>query len=733
MAGMIKHEDVERVRQAADLADIVGQTVQLKPSGTGEYMGLCPFHDEKTPSLAVRPGLGVWHCFGCGLGGDVFAFVERRDGVGFADAVEILADHYGITLHYENSRGGQRREGSQRSRLLQVNEETQKFFAHNLLTKEGLAARQEMGRRNFTKAQAEYFGVGYAPRGWNNLTDYLAAKGFTRKEMIDAGVARPGSNGIYDYFRGRVTWPIRDASGRTLGFGARKLYDDDTIQAKYINTPDTQLYHKERVLYGLDLARKTIIATRSIVIVEGYTDVMAMHCAGITNAVATCGTAFGFEHAKIVRRLIQDQRIDSVSGGSKVIFTFDGDAAGQKAALHAFRFDDAFLTQTFVAVAHDNLDPCDLRLTEGDVAVQHLIHQEAKPLYDFVIDTRLASYDLRYTTGQVAALQAVAPDVARIRNRAMMEAYARKIAGRLPAMTLQDVRKEVENARRSLRIPDANPYRPSSERGGWRTESPIESAADTRIAAAGNAQTIYDVMDRTYLRQLIQREVNSTRQPWLDRRYRVPDTVFESEQQLLAVVLQMPMAIDQKVWDTDLSASSFAAPVFVRVFQAINRARIGEDGTLRPLPRAGESIPQWYHRVKVEAGEQLGSVIDALCVLPIPVYLDSKNVGDRTSLGAPGGQSRGGQVRPGQDPDSAPSQMQVFPEATQEERSYAMGILMAIVDASLGEQVSSLGWQLRRETDENRKLEILKELEKLNQRRHAIAQDQFQRAYSNMG
>ena len=229
MVGMIKKEDVEKVRAAADLYDIVSATVTLKPSGTGTFVGLCPFHDEKTGSFNVRPSLGVWHCFGCGLGGDVFKYVEQSENIDFREAVELLADKYHIELHYENSGNGPAREntGSKRTRLLEACEEAQRFFVSRILTKEALPARKLLGGRNFSQADCERFGCGYAPQGWDNLVRHLASKGFTQKEILDAGLARQGQRGIYDYFRGRVTWPIRDSTGRTLGFGARKLYEDD--------------------------------------------------------------------------------------------------------------------------------------------------------------------------------------------------------------------------------------------------------------------------------------------------------------------------------------------------------------------------------------------------------------------------------------------------------------------------------------------------------------------------
>ena len=467
MAGMIKKEDVEKVRAAADLYDIVSASVTLKPSGTGTYVGLCPFHDEKTPSFSVRPSLGVWHCFGCGLGGDVFGYVEQQENIDFREAVEVLADRYHIELHYESGSGRNEHTGSKRARLLEANEEAQRFFVSQIMSKEALAARKLLGGRNFSQADCERFGCGYAPQGWDNLVRHLASKGFTQQEMLDAGLARRGQRGVYDYFRGRVTWPIRDSTGRTLGFGARKLYEDDAIAAKYINTPDTQLYRKTQVLYGIDLAKAAIVKKRQVVIVEGYTDVMACHLAGVDTAIATCGTAFGAEHAKIVRRLIADDslgaiqligplKVEGQALSSRIVFTFDGDAAGQKAALHAFGLDSAFLSQTFVAVADDNLDPCDLRIERGNEAVRSLI-ERAKPLYDFVIDAAIGRFDTTFTTGQMGAVKAVAPLIAQIRDRSLHDLYTRKAARRV-GVDLDVLQREVANERRRLNVRDEDAY-----------------------------------------------------------------------------------------------------------------------------------------------------------------------------------------------------------------------------------------------------------------------------------
>lgn len=595
MPGLIKHEDIEKVRATADLYDVISADVTLKPAGTGTFMGLCPFHDEKTASFSVRPSLGTWHCFGCGLGGDIFGYVEQAEDVGFADAVEILADRYHIELHYENAAGGVERKGSTRSRLLEANDEAQRFFMAQMMTAEALPARQLLAGRNFTQADSERFGCGYAPQGWDNLVRHLSDKGFTQQEMVDAGLARRGNRGIYDYFRGRLTWPIRDATGRTLGFGARKLYDDDSIQAKYINTPDTTLYHKNQVLYGLDLAKPEISKTHAIVIVEGYTDVMACHIAGITNAVATCGTAFGAEHVKIVRRFISDNVLSGMQlrgtlkgGTARVTFTFDGDSAGQKAAMHAFGLDNAFLMQAFVAVADNNMDPCDLRIAQGDEAIRALI-RHATPIYDFTIRTVLAKFDTNYAPGQVGAVQAVAPIIAQIRDESLRFVYAQRVA-RSVGVDINMLFREVNKAHEQLRIRDMNPYVQRQPNVG------------SNAGQLSSAQRAYVAMLARYDALSSQQYVKLP----------VDDTVLMCEQELLAMIIQVPLAINPQIF-AHISEQSFSVPVFKSIYTAI----IAAGG----LPSRGTELSQglWIHQITKAGGAVLENPISHLAAMPLPL------------------------------------------------------------------------------------------------------------------
>lgn len=441
----ILQADVDEVKARTNIADIIGERVALRSAGVGSLKGLCPFHDEKSPSFHVRQQVGYYHCFGCGESGDVYSFLREMDHVSFTEAVERLAGRIGYTLHYED--GGAAPETSGRSRLYAANTAAAEFFRAQLLTPDAEAGRRFLGERGFDAGAAAHFGVGFAPRGWDGMLKALTAQGFTREELSNAGLVSTGQRGVYDRFRGRLVWPIRDVSGQTIGFGARKLFDDDQ-GPKYLNTPETPIYKKAQVLYGLDLAKRDIARgdPRRVVVVEGYTDVMACHLAGLTTAIATCGTAFGTEHIKVLRRVMGD---DNASG--EVVFTFDGDEAGQKAALRAFTEDDRFNAQTFVAVAPDGMDPCDLRLQRGDAAVRGLMDAK-QPMFEFAIDRKLGGFDLSTVEGRVGALRAAAPIVAEIRDQLLRPGYERVLARRL-GMDPTEVRSEVERAARGASSP----------------------------------------------------------------------------------------------------------------------------------------------------------------------------------------------------------------------------------------------------------------------------------------
>jgi DNA primase len=424
MAGRIKDEDVNYVRDHSPIDEVVGDYVQLKNAGGGQKKGLCPFHDEKTPSFHVTPSKGFYHCFGCQVGGDVIAFIMKLEHLTFMETVERLADRIGYTLRYESS-GSSSGPVINRSRLVAANNAAAIFYQEQIQLPAAQHGRDFLTKRGFDREAAKSFNVGYAPDEWDGLYKHLKGQGFSDEELTLAGLIKEGGKGQIDRYRNRLIWPVKDISGDVVGFGARKLASDEVDQGpKYLNSPETPIYKKNQILYGLDIAKKEIAKSRQVVIVEGYTDVMAAHLAGVTTAVATCGTAFGDEHIRIIRRLLMDA--DAFKG--EVIFTFDGDAAGQKAALRAFEDDQKFVAQTFVAVEPNGMDPCELRQAHGDDAVRNLIARRV-PLFEFAIKSVIASYDVKTAEGRVAALNQVAPLIGKIRDASLRPEYVRLLAG----------------------------------------------------------------------------------------------------------------------------------------------------------------------------------------------------------------------------------------------------------------------------------------------------------------
>lgn len=470
MAARIREEDITLVRERSPIADVVGDYVALRNAGGGSLKGLCPFHDEKTPSFNVTPARGFFHCFGCGAGGDVIRFVEQIEHLSFVEAVERLAARAGIQLRYKEGGSAPIRQSGQRARLVEVNARAQRFYAEQLDTAEAKVAREFLASRGFEDAAIRTHGCGFAPGGWDALTKHLLANGFSQKELVAAGVARESSRGgVIDRFHRRLLWPIKDITGDVIGFGARRLFDDDRIEAKYLNTPETSIYKKSQVLYGVDLAKREIAQRHQVVIVEGYTDVMACHESGVPTAVATCGTSFGAEHIRVLRRLLMDQ--NEFQG--EVIFTFDGDEAGQKAALRAFEQDQSFVGQTFVAVEPGGMDPCELRQAKGSAAVRDLVARR-RPLFEFALSAELGRFDLDTVEGRARALERTGPLILKIRDRATRPGYARWLAHRL-GVSEQDVLTRLSElsrgvpahngaTRRAARTEEGDPVRLAVER-----------------------------------------------------------------------------------------------------------------------------------------------------------------------------------------------------------------------------------------------------------------------------
>ncbi len=431
MVGRINEEDIALVRERARIEDVVGGYLQLRNAGGGSLKGLCPFHDEKTPSFQVTPARGFFYCFGCGEGGDVITFIQKIDNLTFTEAVQLLADKVGVQLRFTDD-GRPAVQPGLRQRIFAANQAAAEFYQRQITTPEAVVFRRFVAGRGFDRATAEYFGMGYAPKDGKALRNHLRAAGFSDEELVKAGLVREAG---WDFFQGRVLWPIKDSAQSVLGFGARRVHDDDRMPAKYLNTPETPVYKKSHVLYGLDLARQPIGRKSQAVVVEGYTDVMACHLSGIDTAVASCGTAFGPDHARVLQRLMGNN--DAFNG--EVVFTFDGDAAGQAAALKVFNLDQAFVAQTYVAVEPNGLDPCDLRLQAGEPAVRELVGRRI-PLYRFVMRNVVGQYDLDRVDGRLQAVRAAAPLLSSIRDASLVRGYLHDLA-QLVGMDIEDVRQ----------------------------------------------------------------------------------------------------------------------------------------------------------------------------------------------------------------------------------------------------------------------------------------------------
>ena len=577
MAGLIRRSDIDEVRSRTNLADIVGDYVTLKSAGVGSMKGLCPFHDERSPSFHVRPQVGFYHCFGCGEGGDVYTFLQKMDHVTFSEAVERLAGRLGYELHYED--GAPAAEQGNRSRLLAANAAAEAYFREQLATAAAEPARQFLGERGFDSHAAERFSVGFAPNSYDALGDHLRGLGFTADELLASGLQGQGDRKPYDRFRGRLVWPIKDVTGQTLGFGARKLLESDN-GPKYLNTPETPVYSKSKVLYGLDLAKRDIARGKQVVVVEGYTDVMACHLAGVTTAVATCGTAFGADHITIIRRVMGDvDNRDSHQLG-EVVFTFDPDEAGQKAASRAFADEQRFAAQTYVAVAPDGLDPCDLRLKRGDDAVRMLI-QGRKPMYEFMVRRQLDQLDLETVEGRVAALRATAPIVAGIRDESLSIGYTRTLAGWI-GMDPSEVSQAVRAARRA-------PSRGPSAASANRPPNAAAGARDTTIAAGDAAAAMADETVPT---------IGIAQLP--------TDPVTRLERELLMALLQHPGEIPVETAKRALH-TTFTQPALATVRDAV-LAAIDDYAT-----------SEWARRVAEESPPAFSPLVTQLAIAPLPM------------------------------------------------------------------------------------------------------------------
>ena len=441
---MISEEDKEKVRQATDFVQLVSETVELRQRGQ-DFWGCCPFHGEKTPSFKVNPSTGLWHCFGCGEGGDVFSYVQRRENLDFPDAIRYLADRAGIEL--TEQRGGNR--GPRKTRLMEALGEAESYYHTMLMRGRGDgpdAARRYLAGRGFGSDVCRRWGLGFAP-GHGQLVAQLRAKGFTSAELVSADLAMERSGRLSDRFYDRVMFPIHDELGRTIAFGGRVLGPKRDNVAKYVNTRDTPAFNKGKHLFAYDKAKESMAATGVAIVCEGYTDVIAMHEAGFTNTVAALGTAFRLDHVRLMER----QRVN------KIICMFDGDAAGQRAAERAVRYIDKTSAALLCVVLPNNQDPMEFLADHGADALRPIL-DSARPLMDFVFEKRLAGHDLSSPGRRVRALEDMASLLAPLKRSVLLDEYATRLADTLG----MDV-GETKRAIREAPVRDLDEERPRGE------------------------------------------------------------------------------------------------------------------------------------------------------------------------------------------------------------------------------------------------------------------------------
>ena len=525
MAGRIRDEDIAAVRERSDIAEVIGEHVQLRNAGGGNLKGICPFHDEKSPSLSVSPARGLFHCFGCSAGGDVIRFVERIEHLSFGEAVENLASRAGIQLRYADGGPTSNRPAGQRARLVEAHTIAAAFYREQLASPEAQPARDFLTGRGFDAAASNQFGCGYAPAGWDSLTKHLLSRGFSPAELILAGLSRESGRGsLIDRFHRRLLWPIRD--------------------------------------------------------VGGYTDVMACHLAGVTTAVATCGTAFGGEHVNVIRRLWASNSAEEAQATTKVIFTFDGDAAGMKAAERAFKDEQKFLAQTFVAIDPAGKDPCDLRQSGGDPAVRALIESNV-PMLRFMLGTIIKRFDVDTVEGRVAALNLTVPLVAQIKDPSHRFEYARELARLSGVANPDEILSRVRGLVRATEHPQQGRPQPAFGPNGSGPNGAMPNGAMPNGSVPG-----------------------------------VPPKVGQAEREVIKAALQLPEVVAEEF--DQLGPLAF----LTAVHQQLQAAVAAAGGAA-----AGRTGPAWVERVSehLPPGSEARAAVNALAVEPLRSGTDAQS------------------------------------------------------------------------------------------------------------
>jgi DNA primase len=425
-------DDIDLVRHKTDLVELAKEVTKVRRSGRST-MAVCPFHSEKTPSLSIDGARGLYHCFGCGKSGDVYRWVQETQGLDFSGAVEFLARRVGVTLTVDPESAKRR---GQRESLVEATAAAVAFYTERLKSAPDAGnARSYLRSRGFDGEVVETFSLGYSPEEWQALTNHLRELGVRDDVMVTAGLARHGKKGLYDRFMGRLMFPIFDIRGDAVGFGARILEGEG---AKYLNSSESPIYHKSRLLYGLNWAKSDIVRADTSVVVEGYTDVIAMHHAGMPIAVASCGTALGRDHLDLLRRFSE-----------RVVFAFDADEAGAGAALRGFDQSVPGDLDLRVAVLPEGKDPADL-VQDGDLELLEDAVENSTTVLQFKIDAEIGKYDLSLPEMGAKAVQDAARVIAAHPDPVTQREYAVKVARRT-GVEMAYVESAVRSARSSAK------------------------------------------------------------------------------------------------------------------------------------------------------------------------------------------------------------------------------------------------------------------------------------------
>ena len=460
---------VEKVRESSDIVSVISKYVRLNFRG-GKYWACCPFHSEKTASFSVTPEKGFFYCFGCHEGGNVFKFISKIENVSYFEAVKIQAERLGISLpSQKKSRKEIERENAEKI-LFKILEQAKNFYRGCLIkTDEGETGRKYLNSRGISTATAEKFQIGYAPNFWDSLTKNFLKRGFTEEQLISAGlVSEKKSGGVYDRMRGRIIIPINDIFGRTVGFGGRILNSEDEKNSpKYLNSPETILFNKRNLLFGLDKAHQSISKKNFAIVVEGYMDAISLVGAGIENVIATLGTAFTAEHAKIILRYAR-----------KIIFCYDSDEAGQKATIRALPIVREAGAEVFVITVPDGKDPDEFIQKHGKNAFEDLV-KNALELADYRIDFAAKTSDLSTLGGKIDALRKILPVVVDIKKSARRSEYCKKISARL-ALDEDIVRQEWEKISEPAIVKNSGKAKKI-----FKSESQGEEKIDKAVFSAG--------------------------------------------------------------------------------------------------------------------------------------------------------------------------------------------------------------------------------------------------------